>query len=64
MKTLVSAVAMALMTAPAFAHTSVLQHEHPHGISWLPDVSVLLMAVGVGVGAGAVLFAISKRAQK
>jgi uncharacterized protein YcnI len=64
MKTLVSAVAMALITAPAFAHLSVLEHEHPHGISWLPDVAVMLMAAGVLIGAGAILFAISKRAQK
>ena len=64
MKMLIAAVTMGLMTAPAFAHTSVLEHEHPHGISWMPDVSLLLMAVGVVVGAGAVLFAISKRTQK
>ena len=64
MKMLLSAVAMALMTASASAHLSVLEHEHPHGISWLPDVSLLLMAVGVVIGAGAVLFAMSKRAQK
>jgi uncharacterized protein YcnI len=65
MKTLVSAVmALMLMTASAFAHLSVLEHEHPHGISWLPDVAVMLMAAGVLIGAGAILFAISKRAQK
>ena len=66
MKTFVSAVAMAqiLMTASAFAHQSVVSHEHPHGISWLPDVAVMLMAAGVVIGAGAILFAISKRAQK
>lgn len=63
MKTLVSAVAMALMTAPAIAHMSVLEHEHPHGISWLPDVAMLLIAA-VLVGAGVVLFAISVRAGK
>lgn len=64
MKTLVSAVAMALMTTSALAHVSVLDHEHPHGISWLPDVAVMLMAAGVVIGAGAVVLAISKRAQK
>ncbi|ARQ00639.1 hypothetical protein [Pseudorhodoplanes sinuspersici] len=63
MKTLVSAVAMILTTAPAFAHISVLEHEHPHGISWLPDTAALLMAA-VMVGAGAVLFALSRRARK
>ena len=64
MKTLILAVTIGLMTVSAFAHPSVVAHEHPHGISWLPDVSALLMAAGVVIGAGAILFAISKRAQK
>ncbi len=65
MKTLVSAVTMALMTASAFAHPSVVAHEHPHGVSWLPDVAALLMAVRVMVGAGVILFAdIQKEARQ
>ena len=63
MKTLVSAVAMALMTASAFAHPSVVAHEHPHGASWLPDLAALLMAA-VMVGAGIVLFVMSKKVDR
>ena len=64
MKIVVSALVTPLMTASAMAHSSVVAHEHPHGISWLPDVAVMLMAAGVVIGAGAIFFAISKRAQR
>ena len=63
MKTLVCAVAVTLMTVSAFAHPSIIDHEHPHGISWLPDLAALLMAA-ILVGAGVIAFAISKRVRK
>lgn len=63
MKTLVSTAAMALTTASAFAHPSIVDHQHPHGVSWLPDLAALLMAA-ILVGAGIVLFAVSKRVGK
>lgn len=52
MKTMVSAVMMALTAGAALAHPSVVPHDHPHGLSWLPDAGALLLAaltVGVGI---------------
>ena len=63
MKSLLSALSMSLVTASAFAHPSVVNHEHPHGISWLPDLAAMLLA-GAVVGAGVMFFLFSKRAQK
>jgi hypothetical protein len=52
MKTFVLALTAALGTAPAFAHSSLLPHEHPHAISMLPDaVALMLAAFLVGIGA-------------
>jgi predicted transporter len=40
-----------LVPAFAAAHPSVVAHEHPHGVSILPDLgAVLLAALLVGVG--------------
>lgn len=41
-----------LMPAIAVAHPSVVAHEHPHGISFLPDLGAMLLAallVGIGI---------------
>ncbi len=41
-----------LVPAIAAAHPSVVAHEHPHGLSFLPDLGAVLMAallVGIGI---------------
>jgi hypothetical protein len=53
MKTLAFAVWAALSAGTAFAHTSLVPHEHPHGTSLLPDALALVIAA-VLVGASAV----------
>jgi flagellar biogenesis protein FliO len=55
MKIIALAVTMAFIAGTAFAHTSVVPHEHPHGLNWLPDVGALLIAA-VLVGAGVFAF--------
>ena len=32
------------MSTAAFAHNSVAPHTHPHDVSMLPDLSVMLLA--------------------
>jgi hypothetical protein len=52
MKTLALAAWAALSAGTAFAHTSLVPHQHPHETSALPDVLALALAallVGVGV---------------
>lgn len=53
MKILAFAVWAALSTGTAFAHSSLVPHQHPHGTSLLPDALVLVMAA-VLIGAGVV----------
>lgn len=55
MKTMMSAVMMALTAGTALAHPSVVPHDHPHALSWLPDAGALLLAAFL-VGAGIVVF--------
>lgn len=55
MKIMALAATMALIGEAAFAHPSVVSHEHPHGLSWLPDVGALLVAA-VLIGAGILAF--------
>ena len=51
MKTLVLAAATGLSVTSAYAHTSLVPHEHPHLVSMLPDVlAVMLAALLVGIG--------------
>ena len=49
------AVTMASIGGAAFAHPSVVPHDHPHALSWLPDVGVLLLAALL-IGAGILVF--------
>jgi hypothetical protein len=52
MRTFLSALAVALNAGAAFAHPSVVPHEHPHAVSVLPDVMLLAVAalmIGFGV---------------
>lgn len=55
MKIIALAVTMALIGKSAFAHPSVVPHDHPHGLSWLPDVGALLIAAAL-IGAGIFAF--------
>ena len=43
-------VAMMLCSGGAFAHPSLLPHEHPHGASLLPDLASIAIATLVLVG--------------
>jgi predicted transporter len=52
MKILVIVASAVLNAGAAFAHTSIVPHEHPHHSSMLPDGLALVMAallVGAGV---------------
>jgi hypothetical protein len=52
MRTFLSALAVVLNAGAAFAHPSVVPHEHPHAVSVLPDVMLLAVAalmIGFGV---------------
>ena len=49
-------VASAVLTAgAAFAHTSLVPHEHPHHSSMLPD-ALALMTAALMVGAGVIAY--------
>ena len=51
MKTLLSTFLIGLSGAAAFAHPSVVPHDHPHATSVLPDaLALILAAVVVGLG--------------
>lgn len=51
MKTAILTLAVALNAVIAFAHTSLVPHEHPHAASPLPDIVVFgVAAVLVGFG--------------
>ena len=63
MKRLLIVSILTLVPALAAAHPSILPHEHPHGVSMLPDLAAMLMAA-VAVGAGVFFVALAKRAQK
>ena len=49
MKTIVAGLAT-WVPAAAFAHPSVVSHEHPHGFSILPDLTLMLVAALVVAG--------------
>ena len=54
MKTMLLALAAALIAESAFAHPSVVPHEHPHAASFLPDAFALMLAalvVAIGFAA-------------
>ena len=51
------AVVLTIVSETAFAHDSVLPHQHPHGVSALPDLSTL----GLGALAIAALWLIARR---
>lgn len=55
MRTLAFAAWAVLSAGTAFAHTSIVPHEHPHQTSALPDVLALALAALL-VGAGVVAF--------
>jgi predicted transporter len=60
MKTLVIAASAALNAGAAFAHTSLVPHEHPHHSSMLPDGLALVVAALL-VGAGVVAYRRTRR---
>ena len=43
--TLLSIAALSAASSAALAHPSLIPHEHPHGVSMLPDLDVLLLGV-------------------
>jgi hypothetical protein len=44
-----------LVAGAAMAHPSVVAHEHPHGVSLLPDAAALLLGAALVLGGLAVL---------
>jgi hypothetical protein len=44
-----------LVAGVAMAHPSVVAHEHPHGVSLLPDAAALLLGAALVLGGLAVL---------
>jgi hypothetical protein len=55
MKTLAFATLAVLNAGAAFAHSSLVPHEHPHASSMLPD-GLALMLAALLVGAGFIAF--------
>jgi predicted transporter len=55
MKILVIVASAVLNAGAAFAHTSLVPHEHPHHSSMLPD-GLALMLAALLVGAGIVAY--------
>ena len=55
MKILISMILVGLGGVSAFAHPSVVPHDHPHAISMLPDALALVIAA-LFVGAGFVAY--------
>lgn len=55
MKRLVIVTSAVLNAGAAFAHTSLVPHEHPHHSSMLPDAFALMMAALL-VGAGVIAY--------
>jgi hypothetical protein len=55
MKILFIAASVALNAGAAFAHSSLVPHEHPHHTSMLPDALALALAA-LAVGAGFVAY--------
>ena len=49
------AIAVLAPSGSAFAHSSVMSHEHPHGLSILPDLTLMLVA-GLIVVVGLIAF--------
>jgi hypothetical protein len=49
-----------MVPASALAHPSVMPHQHPHGVSLLPDLGALLLAALVVGGAALALRRIRK----
>jgi hypothetical protein len=60
MKTIVSLLLTALASVQALAHPSVVPHEHPHGVSILPDLGAMVLAAAL-VGA---VFAVRRLLRK
>ena len=44
------AIAVLAPSGSAFSHPSVMSHEHPHGLSILPDLTLVLVAALAVVG--------------
>ncbi len=55
MKILISMVLVGLGGVSAFAHPSVVPHDHPHATSVLPDAFALMLAA-LFVGAGFIAY--------
>jgi hypothetical protein len=48
-------VCFSLVAGAAMAHPSVVAHEHPHGVSLLPDAAVLVLGAALVLGGVALL---------
>jgi uncharacterized membrane protein YdjX (TVP38/TMEM64 family) len=48
-------ILFSVIASAAFAHPSVVAHEHPHGSSLLPHLALLIIGVIAVVGATVVL---------
>ena len=55
MKRLLIVASAVLNAGVAFAHTSLVPHEHPHHSSMLPD-ALALMTAALMVGAGVIAY--------
>jgi hypothetical protein len=52
---------LSVAASAASAHPSVVAHEHPHGVSVLPDAAALLIGAALVLGGLAVLRLIRQR---
>jgi hypothetical protein len=43
-------ISLSVIASAALAHPSVVAHEHPHGVSLLPDAATLLIGAALGLG--------------
>jgi hypothetical protein len=57
----VLAVSLSMAASAALAHPSVVAHEHPHGVSLLPDAAALLLGAALVLGGLALLRLIRQR---
>ena len=55
MKTIVSGLTTMLGAGTALAHPSVVSHDHPHDVSVLPDLTLMLVAALIVAG-GSIAF--------
>lgn len=60
MRIYTTALAVAHLSSSAFAHPSLVRHDHPHGPSALLGLDALAL-VGLGIGAAALALWLARR---